>query len=71
MSDLIDKAKDLVGKHEDKKAQPGDGIENTADNTANSKIDQLTDQAGLGDKFDKPIDDVADQKINSDIPGGN
>ena len=38
MSDLINKAKDLVGKHEDKKATPGDGIERKADDFANQRV---------------------------------
>lgn len=37
MPDLIGKAKDAMGKHEDKKAQPGDGVEKKADDAANQR----------------------------------
>lgn len=37
MPDLIGKAKDALGKHEDKKAQPGDGVERKADDAANQR----------------------------------
>lgn len=37
MPDLIGKAKDALGKHEDKKAQPGDGVEKKADDAANQR----------------------------------
>lgn len=48
MSGLVDKVKNAVGNHEEKKAQPGDGIERTADNAANQRtfsLNELTQHA--------------------------
>ncbi|CAK4031041.1 Hypothetical predicted protein [Lecanosticta acicola] len=71
MPDIIGKAKEAMGKHEDKKAQPGNQVEQKADDAANQKINDAANQQGVPQDMDKGIDDVADQKINSDIPGGN
>ena len=35
------------------------------------EINQVAGDAGVPQGADKAIDDVADKKINSDIPGGN
>jgi hypothetical protein len=35
-----------------------------------SEIDNLTDRAGLGDKYDDKINKFADGQINNQIPGG-
>jgi hypothetical protein len=35
-----------------------------------TEIDNLTDRAGLGDKYDDKIDKFADGQINNQIPGG-
>ncbi|CAK3825828.1 Hypothetical predicted protein [Lecanosticta acicola] len=68
MSGLIDKAKEKMGK------SSGDGqpssVEKTGDNQLNKQIDNATDRAGLGDKYDAKIDKVADEQLNNQIPGG-
>ncbi|KAK4546810.1 hypothetical protein LTR36_001542 [Oleoguttula mirabilis] len=71
MSGLMDKAQDAVGNKMDKDAQPGDGVEKTADNDANQQINNAADDAGVPKEADKAIDDVADSKVNNDIPMGN
>ncbi|EME45388.1 hypothetical protein DOTSEDRAFT_71195 [Dothistroma septosporum NZE10] len=71
MSDLLDKAKDLVGKKEDKDAQAGDSVERGADDKINNEVNNFASQEGIPQQFDKGIDDVVDKKVNSDIPGGN
>ena len=35
-----------------------------------TEIDNLTDRAGLGDKYDDQINKFADGQINNQIPGG-
>lgn len=35
-----------------------------------TEIDNLTDRAGLGDKYDDKINKFADGQINNQIPGG-
>jgi len=35
-----------------------------------TEIDNLTDKAGLGDKYDDKINKFADGQINNQIPGG-
>lgn len=34
------------------------------------EIDNLTDRAGMGDKYDDKINKFADGQINNQIPGG-
>jgi hypothetical protein len=34
------------------------------------EIDNLTDRAGMGDKYDDKIDKFADGQINNQVPGG-
>ncbi|KAK3680245.1 hypothetical protein LTR78_000623 [Recurvomyces mirabilis] len=71
MSGLMDKVKDAGQGMLDKKSQPGDGVERKADDGANSKIDDVANQAGVPQGDDQQIDKVADAKVNSDIPFGN
>eukprot|EP00249_Psilotum_nudum_P004146 c1768_g1_i1 orf=19-234(-) len=71
MSGLMDKVKDVAGKKENNMGQPGDNVERSADNAANSRIDNAATQAGVPQQADDMINKVADNKINSDIPGGN
>ena len=42
MPDLIGKAKDAMGKKEDKDAQPGNKVEGGADNAANDRMSLLS-----------------------------
>lgn len=35
-----------------------------------TEIDNATDKAGLGDKYDDKIDKVADKQLDNQIPGG-
>ncbi|KAK4623891.1 hypothetical protein CLAFUW4_06167 [Fulvia fulva] len=71
MSDLINKAENLVGQKEVKDAQPGNSFERGADDKVNNEVNSFASQEGVPQQFDKEIDDVVDQKVNSDIPGGN
>jgi hypothetical protein len=41
MSGLVDKVKGMAEKHLDKKAQPGDQVEQNADNTVNQGAQPL------------------------------
>jgi hypothetical protein len=34
------------------------------------EIDNLTDKAGMGDKYDDKINKFADGQINNQVPGG-
>jgi hypothetical protein len=34
------------------------------------EIDNLTDRAGMGDKYDDKINKFADGQINNQVPGG-
>lgn len=59
MSGLMDKAKEAVHKMGSKP-----GADQKVDNYANKGIDQATDRAGLGDKYDSKIDKVADVRLD-------
>ncbi|KAK5113594.1 hypothetical protein LTR85_010823 [Meristemomyces frigidus] len=71
MSGLMDKAQDALGSKMDKDAQPGDSVEKTADNDTDQEVNNAADDAGVPQEADKAIDDVADKKVNEDIPFGN
>ncbi|KAH9829070.1 hypothetical protein Tdes44962_MAKER09184 [Teratosphaeria destructans] len=71
MSGLMDKVKDKANQALDKKSQPGNKVESTADNDANTQINNLANDAGVPQQDDQLIDKVADAKVNSDIPFGN
>lgn len=40
-------------------------------NNSYAEINNAADQAGVPQQDDKMVDDVADKKINNDVPGGN
>ncbi|KAF2658814.1 hypothetical protein K491DRAFT_713290 [Lophiostoma macrostomum CBS 122681] len=71
MSGILDKAADAVGGNNDQSAQGGDNIERSADNAANTEINDKATDAGIPKGADSTIDKVADSKINDEIPGGN
>ncbi|KAF2774253.1 hypothetical protein EJ03DRAFT_322846 [Teratosphaeria nubilosa] len=71
MSGLVDKVKDKANQALDKKSQPGNQVESTADNDANSQINNLANDAGVPQQDEQMIDKAADAKVNSDIPFGN
>jgi len=62
MYGLMDKAKDAMGKASGNK-ETTDKI----DSYANKGIDQATDKAGMGDKYDSKIDSTADKQLNEQM----
>ncbi|KAK5112721.1 hypothetical protein LTR62_003819 [Meristemomyces frigidus] len=73
MSGLMDKAKEAMGGNKQGGASTGgqpSGTEKGADSALNKGIDQATDRAGMGDKYDAKIDKFADGQANKQIPGG-
>ncbi|GAM89074.1 hypothetical protein ANO11243_071090 [Dothideomycetidae sp. 11243] len=71
MSDMLNKVKDAVVNHENKKSTPGDGVENKADGFADNKVNDLANNAGVPQGDDGILDKVTNIKVNNDIPGGN
>merc|ERR1712137_320569 len=76
MSNLLNKAKDALGKSgssgsgHTEGGQQQSSIEKGVSGQAHTQIDNLTDRAGLGDKYDDKINKFADGQINNQIPGG-
>ncbi|PSR97443.1 hypothetical protein BD289DRAFT_425982 [Coniella lustricola] len=52
-------------------AQPGNSFESAADNGANQEVDKLAGDAGIPQQADGAINEVVDDKVNNEIPGGN
>ena len=91
MSGLVDKIEGAAENKLGQDAQPGDGIERTADNDANQGtllvvseswtsqrrifchvgVDQVANDIGVPQQDDNVINEVADKKVNEDIPFGN
>ncbi|CAF9904706.1 MAG: hypothetical protein GOMPHAMPRED_002922 [Gomphillus americanus] len=71
MSDLVNKVKDKVLNHESQKAQPGNSVENGADQEVNADVNQFADDVGVPQQGDGIIDEAVDIKTNEDIPFGN
>ncbi|KAJ6548555.1 hypothetical protein B0H19DRAFT_1265369 [Mycena capillaripes] len=71
MSGLVDKIEGAAENKLGQDAQPGDGIERTADNDVNQGVDQVANDIGVPQQDDNLINEVADRKVNEDIPGGN
>lgn len=71
MSDLVDKVKGFADNKLNQKAQPGDGVERSADSGVNPKLDNIAGNLGLPQQDDSTLNNVADAKVNSDIPFGN
>ncbi|KAL1587870.1 hypothetical protein WHR41_03690 [Cladosporium halotolerans] len=76
MSGLLNKAKDALGKGGSSGGSSSggaggqSGAEKFASGQAHTQIDNLTDKAGMGDKYDDKINKFADGQINNQIPGG-
>ncbi|CAK1359931.1 hypothetical protein CB0940_06052 [Cercospora beticola] len=75
MSGLLDKAKNAVkgGSSSGGNAGAGgqqSGIEKGISGVGHTQIDNATDRAGLGDKYDDKINKFADGQINKNVPGG-
>ncbi|KAJ7721515.1 hypothetical protein B0H16DRAFT_1738252 [Mycena metata] len=71
MSGIMDKVEGAAENKLGQEAQPGDGVERTADNDVNQGIDQAASDVGVPQKDDNAINEVADRKVNEDIPFGN
>ncbi|KAJ7143920.1 hypothetical protein C8R44DRAFT_864933 [Mycena epipterygia] len=71
MSGLVDKVEGMAENKLGQDAQPGDGIERTADNDVNQEVDKVANDIGVPQQDDNVINEVADRKVNEDIPGGN
>ncbi|KIV78554.1 hypothetical protein PV11_06199 [Exophiala sideris] len=71
MSGLMDKIGQKADQTLNNKAQPGDGVERTADNDVNSGVNDVANDVGVPQQDDSMIDKAADAKTNSDIPFGN
>ncbi|KAM0690967.1 hypothetical protein Q7P36_009737 [Cladosporium allicinum] len=76
MSSLLNKAKDAMGKSGGSGGSGGSapgqqsGVEKGISGQAHTQIDNLTDRAGMGDKYDDKINKLADGQINNQVPGG-
>ncbi|KAK5699450.1 hypothetical protein LTR17_023219 [Elasticomyces elasticus] len=73
MSGLLNKAKEAMGKGGSSGGSSGgqpSGMEKQGDSYLNKGIDQATDSAGMGDKYDDKISKFADGQLNNQIPGG-
>ncbi|KAF7342829.1 hypothetical protein MSAN_01998900 [Mycena sanguinolenta] len=71
MSGLVDKIEGAAENKLGQEAQPGDGVERTADNEVNQGVDQVANDVGVPQQDDNVINEVADRKVNQDIPFGN
>ncbi|KAJ7676363.1 hypothetical protein B0H17DRAFT_1139932 [Mycena rosella] len=68
MSGVVDKVEGAAENKLGQDAQPGDGIERTADNDINQGVDQVANDSGVPQQDDNTINEVADRKVNEDIP---
>ncbi|KAL1587833.1 hypothetical protein WHR41_03516 [Cladosporium halotolerans] len=59
MSGLMDKAKDAL--------KGNDKAEKFADKQVNTQVDNATDRAGLGDKYDKKISDGINNQTHEQV----
>ncbi|KAK7006345.1 hypothetical protein R3P38DRAFT_3037933 [Favolaschia claudopus] len=71
MSGLVDKIEGAAENKMASDAQPGDNVERTADNDVNREVDQVASDVGVPQQADNTINEIADKKVNDDIPFGN
>ncbi|KAJ6459625.1 hypothetical protein C8R45DRAFT_1109489 [Mycena sanguinolenta] len=71
MSGIVNKVEGAAENKLGQDAQPGDGVERTADNAVNQGVDEAANAGGVPQQADNTMNEVADRKVNQDIPGGN
>ncbi|KUI70061.1 hypothetical protein VM1G_04891 [Cytospora mali] len=67
----MDSIKNAAESKLNKDAQPGNSFEGSADNATNQEVDKFASDAGVPQQADSAINDVVDDKVNNEIPGGN